>query len=52
MSKYSNIAIVASFFGLWLDSFFSNCIGISRGGIFRTPANVKANYIIDSFCLH
>ena len=31
MSKYSNIAIVTSFFGLWLDSFFSNKIQIILG---------------------
>lgn len=31
MSKYSNISIVASFFGLWLDSFFSNKIQIILG---------------------
>ena len=31
MSKYSNIAIVASFFGLWLDSFFSSQIQIILG---------------------
>ncbi len=31
MSKYSNIAIVASFFGLWLNSFFSNQIQIILG---------------------
>jgi len=31
MTKYSNISIVASFFGLWLDSFFSNQIQIILG---------------------
>jgi len=31
MMKYSNISIVASFFGLWLDSFFSNQIQIILG---------------------
>jgi Brp/Blh family beta-carotene 15,15'-monooxygenase len=31
MIKYSNIAIVASFFGLWLDSFFSDKIQIILG---------------------
>ncbi len=31
MIKYSNISIVASFFGLWLDSFFSNQIQIILG---------------------
>jgi Brp/Blh family beta-carotene 15,15'-monooxygenase len=29
--KYSNISIVISFFGLWLDSFFSNQIQIILG---------------------
>jgi Brp/Blh family beta-carotene 15,15'-monooxygenase len=31
MTKYSNISIVASFFGLWLDSFFSNEFQINLG---------------------
>jgi len=31
MTKYSNISIVASFFGLWLDSFFPNQIQIILG---------------------
>jgi len=31
MTKYSNISIVASFFGLWLDSFFSNQFQINLG---------------------
>lgn len=31
MIKYTNISIVASFFGLWLDSFFSNQIQIILG---------------------
>lgn len=31
MAKYSKISIVASFFGLWLDSFFSNHIQIILG---------------------
>lgn len=31
MNKYSNISIVASFFGLWLDSFFSNKVQIILG---------------------
>ncbi len=31
MGKYSNISIVASFFGLWLNSFFSNQIQILLG---------------------
>jgi Brp/Blh family beta-carotene 15,15'-monooxygenase len=31
MTKYSNISIVASFFGLWVDSFFSNQIQIILG---------------------
>lgn len=32
--KYSNFAIVASFFGLWLDSFLSNKIQVIVGFIF------------------
>lgn len=31
MSKYLNISIVVSFFGLWIDSFFSNHIQIIIG---------------------
>jgi len=31
MTKYSNISIVVSFFGLWLDSFFPNQIQIILG---------------------
>ena len=31
MSKYSNISIVVSFFGLWLDSFFSHQVQIIIG---------------------
>lgn len=31
MTKYSNISIVASFFGLWLDSFFSKQFQINLG---------------------
>ena len=31
MSKFSNISIVASFFGLWIVSFFSNKIQIILG---------------------
>jgi len=34
MTKYSNISIVASFFGLWLASFFSNKIQIILGFTF------------------
>jgi Brp/Blh family beta-carotene 15,15'-monooxygenase len=31
MKKYSNIAIVASFFGLWMDSYFSTKLQIISG---------------------
>jgi Brp/Blh family beta-carotene 15,15'-monooxygenase len=31
MSKYSNISIVVSFFGLWIDSFFSHQVQIIIG---------------------
>jgi Brp/Blh family beta-carotene 15,15'-monooxygenase len=31
MSKYSNISIVVSFFGLWIDSFFSDQVQIIIG---------------------
>lgn len=31
MKKYSNIAIVASFFGLWMDSYFSTKLQIMSG---------------------
>lgn len=31
MKKYSNIAIVASFFGLWMDSYFSTKLQIIAG---------------------
>ncbi len=31
MNKYSNVSIVVSFFGLWLDSFFSNQFQIILG---------------------
>lgn len=34
MKKYSNIAIVASFFGLWMDSYFSTKLQIISGFFF------------------